>query len=192
MKHEHQHVTDDEIQLHLDGLGDPAWREEIEARLMTCAACARRVEAWRAMFTALDALPQEAMAQALRDDVLTQLAARKEEAHHVYRVLVGQALLVVALTVYMWLNRSILLLSSARLAAQLTAALADLEVRARAFTVPSLLDRITLPDFAYVVEALQLEPFASLSTWITVAILAGAMLIVINRRLLDLPGAERS
>jgi len=191
MEREHQHLNEEEIQTYLDGFADEEWLADVEARLASCDVCSARVDAWQAMFAALEDLPEETLTISLRNAVLDRIRPANGYEQPVY-LLAVEAFAVLSLAVYIWVNRSSLILTAAHYAADLTGMIARFPFRFDAFPGASFLERIALPDMPSLTHLAWLAQFASLSTLIAVAVLAFVLLVVVNRSLLRPPNQRQS
>jgi anti-sigma factor RsiW len=68
-----QHPDDETLNEYLDDALDAAIRAHVAAHLAACPHCAARLESLRALFTALEALPEEPLARDLSAGVLARL-----------------------------------------------------------------------------------------------------------------------
>lgn len=68
-----QHPSDETLNEYLDGVLDAPARARVDAHLAGCLQCAARLEAVRALFAELEALPDEPLARDLSAGVLAHL-----------------------------------------------------------------------------------------------------------------------
>jgi anti-sigma factor RsiW len=71
------HLTEEQLNLYLDGELSTVERAAVEAHLAGCEACRTELTSLRALFTALDALQPEALATDLIPVVLRRVAAER-------------------------------------------------------------------------------------------------------------------
>jgi predicted anti-sigma-YlaC factor YlaD len=80
------HLTEEQLNLYLDGELSTVERAAVETHLAGCDACRTELASLRALFTALDALQPEALATDLTPVVLRGVAAERQRATWLRRI----------------------------------------------------------------------------------------------------------
>lgn len=94
------HINDHTLNEYLDGALAPAERARAEAHLAACAECQRRLAGLRAVFTAIESLPNAPLERDLSRAVLAALRPRSALLPPIVRwAFVAQAVLAMVLTV---------------------------------------------------------------------------------------------
>lgn len=103
------HITDEVLQVYLDGELQAVEQSEIETHLIDCKECASRLAQWRSLFTEIERLPDLDQVIDFEPIVLAQLSKAHTQPTRGFLFVLAQAALAITLLAYAWNQISSLL-----------------------------------------------------------------------------------
>lgn len=99
---EAMHATDEQLHAYLDGGLDPSDHARIQAHLAQCQHCQDRLEAIRALFSAIEGLPEEPLGRDLTPEVLDAIRPQIRWPARVRILVAAELLLALILLAIAW------------------------------------------------------------------------------------------
>ncbi len=103
------HITDEVLQVYLDGELQAEEQSEIETHLIDCKECVSRLAKWRSLFTEIERLPDLDQVIDFEPVVLAQLSKAHTQPTRGFLFVLAQAALAITLLAYVWQQISSLL-----------------------------------------------------------------------------------
>jgi predicted anti-sigma-YlaC factor YlaD len=133
------HLTEEQLNLYLDGALLPQEQATVEAHLTGCTICQTDLESLQTLFVALDALQPDPLMSDLTSIVLSDVATTRQRAYRRRRLAWGilglQALTIIVLLLFGWaiLSKQFIELSQVVPSTALTAIWANLSTQGNLF-----------------------------------------------------------